>query len=181
MTSQKISAEEIKDLKISSLPTHPTSPRAYGGKGYTAAEMKEAFDKLPLFIIARFNALLDDISREGDGSVAENIKTGIKDSHTLAQLFSDVKGGELSSYLAVGDTNLAEAIAGLGAKHLEYESRISELEGEISNIKSNISEINELLSLYEEFAVELVGILVEHDERLSSLEEGEVSDEQNQI
>ena len=180
MTAQKISAEEIKDLKISSLPTHPNSPRAYGGKGYTANEMKEAFDKLPLFIIARLNALLDDISREGEGSVAENIKTGIKDSHTLARLFSDIKSGEMSSYLAVGKTSLAEALSSLKAKEVEYEAKISDIEGEISKIKSDISAINELFNLYEEFAIELVNILVEHEDRLCALE-GEESDEQDQI
>ena len=68
MTTSKITDSEIESLKISSLPTRPTAPTAFGGQGYTATEMKEAFDKLPLKIIEEFNALIDDI---GKGALAE--------------------------------------------------------------------------------------------------------------
>ena len=68
MTTSKIIDSEIESLKISSLPTRPTAPTAFGGKGYTATEMKEAFDNLPLKIIEKFNALIDDI---GKGALAE--------------------------------------------------------------------------------------------------------------
>ncbi len=62
MTTQKIKNEEIEDMKISSLPTRPNASSAFGGKGYNSSEMKAAFDKLPLFIIERFNKLIDDIA-----------------------------------------------------------------------------------------------------------------------
>ena len=68
MTTSKISDTEIDALKVASLPTRPTAPTAFGGKGYTATEMKEAFDKLPLKIIEEFNALIDDIAT---GALAE--------------------------------------------------------------------------------------------------------------
>lgn len=60
MSSPLIEESEIKDLLVSSLPTRPTAPSAFGGKGYTVSEMKEAFDKLPLFIIEKFNSLIND-------------------------------------------------------------------------------------------------------------------------
>ncbi len=68
MTTSKITDSEIESLKVASLPTRPTAPTAFGGKGYTATEMKEAFDKLPLKIIENFNALIDDIAT---GALAE--------------------------------------------------------------------------------------------------------------
>lgn len=62
MKTQKISESEISTLKVSSLPTRPTAPTSYGGRGYTSLEMKMAFDLLPLFIIERYNALIDELS-----------------------------------------------------------------------------------------------------------------------
>ena len=62
MTTNKITDSEIESLKVGSLPTRPTAPTAFGGRGYTATEMKAAFDKLPLKIIEEFNALIDDIA-----------------------------------------------------------------------------------------------------------------------
>ncbi len=58
----KILPSEIADLKIASLPTRPTAPTTFGGMGYSAADMKAAFDALPLFIIERLNALIDDVA-----------------------------------------------------------------------------------------------------------------------
>ncbi|MBQ8381341.1 MAG: hypothetical protein IJY18_05550 [Clostridia bacterium] len=62
MKTSKITESEIADLKISSLPTRPTAPASFGGRGYTAKDMKAAFDKLPLFIIERLNSVIDDIA-----------------------------------------------------------------------------------------------------------------------
>ena len=67
MNTEKITDSEIEQLKVASLPSRPTAPPSFGGRGYTAKEMKEAFDKLPLFIIARLNSLIDDVYRlEGE-------------------------------------------------------------------------------------------------------------------
>lgn len=62
MTTNKILASEIAELRVASLPARPTAPTAFGGRGYTATQMKEAFDRLPLFIIDRLNALIDEVS-----------------------------------------------------------------------------------------------------------------------
>ena len=61
MNARKILNDEISALKVSSLPNRPSAPVSFGGKGYTAEQIKAAFDKLPLFIIEMFNMLIEDI------------------------------------------------------------------------------------------------------------------------
>lgn len=108
MNTTKILESEISELKISSLPSRPTAPASFGGKGYTAKDMKEAFDRLPLFIIEKFNALIDDISSEGEGAVSSSIKTGIYKDHTLRDLFEDILSGAISTYLSLGEEALGD-------------------------------------------------------------------------
>ena len=108
MNTKRIIADDIEDIKVSSLPSRPTAPAAFGGKGYTASQMKAAFDRLPLFIIERFNSLIDDICAEGEGSLAADIPTGIADGHTLSTLFSDLLNGETAKYLSLGKTSLSQ-------------------------------------------------------------------------
>jgi hypothetical protein len=121
MKATKMLTEEVSPLSVSSLPTHPTAPSGLGGKGYTSADMKAAFDRLPLLIIERFNALIDDISANGEGSLASAVLTGIENGHTLFDLFCDIQSGNLAAYLIVGDKSLS-------AKLAELETRISALE-----------------------------------------------------
>lgn len=106
MNATKITDGELCEAKISSLPTRPTSPTAYGGRGYTATEMKEAFDRLPLLLAERYNLLLDDISALGGGSLADSVPTGLSEEHTLSDLFGDIENGNLASYLKVGNATL---------------------------------------------------------------------------
>ncbi len=108
MNTKKILNSEIDDLKIASLPTRPTAPTAFGGKGYTASDMKAAFDKLPLFIIERFNTLLEDIAAEDESSVIFSIPSGIEDGHTLGSLLRDITTGKFAGYLDVGAESLSE-------------------------------------------------------------------------
>ncbi len=124
MKATKIFSEEIVDLKVASLPTRPTSPQSLGGRGYSSEQMKAAFDKLPLFIVERYNALIDDIKAIGDDSVAGEIKTGIKDRHSLRELFADITSGELAGYLAVLDKTLAVHIAEINERLQALEERI---------------------------------------------------------
>lgn len=125
MNTKKILTDEISDIKVSSLPSRPTAPTAFGGKGYTAAQMKAAFDRLPLFIIERFNMLLDDISSVGDGSISAEIPTGIGDGHTLCQFFTDIESGELAKYLSLGDMTLDEFITAANEKSAIFEEQIA--------------------------------------------------------
>lgn len=83
MKTQKISDSEIESLKIASLPTRPTAPTAFGGKGYTAIEMKQAFDKLPLRIIREFNSLISEIE---NGAVCQRLC----ELEPLASLIADI-------------------------------------------------------------------------------------------
>ena len=110
MKAKKIEKAEIKDILISSLPSRPTAPKSHGGRGYGAAQMKEAFDKLPLYIVARYNELIEAIEEVGDDSLAAAIPSGIKDEHTLKDLFLDVKSGTLATYLTFLGKTLHEHI-----------------------------------------------------------------------
>ena len=101
MTTSKITGSEVQELKISSLPSRPTAPASFGGRGFTARDMKAAFDRLPMLIVERFNQLLDDIEAVGEGSFADAIATGIAQGHTLSTLFEDIGNGNFSGYLTV--------------------------------------------------------------------------------
>jgi hypothetical protein len=101
MITKKITNEELSANTISSLPTRPTAPKAFGGRGYTAGEMKAAFDKLPLLISQRFNQLIDEIEAQPELSIAGSLLTGINDGHTLKALFSDIKDGSFCAYLNI--------------------------------------------------------------------------------
>lgn len=115
MKVTKITNGDIADKTVASLPTRPTLPSAFGGRGLSASEVKEAFDKLPLYIVEKFNGLIDDIRGENGGSIADAIPTGIQDSHTLLELFEDIKNGSFAAYLAVEGGTLAEYLFKLRA------------------------------------------------------------------
>lgn len=124
MNTTKILDSEINDFKIASLPSRPTAPTAFGGKGYTSSEMKAAFDKLSLFIIERFNSLLEDVSSEGEGSLADEIPTGVYDGHTLSRLFADIVSGDMPLYLSMGDESLSDMKVRLCEEIASLEERI---------------------------------------------------------
>ena len=68
--------------------------------------MKEAFDRLPLYIVERFNSLIEDILSLGDDSLIASIPTGIEEGHTLCDLIEDIKSGHLAEYLSIGENSL---------------------------------------------------------------------------
>lgn len=110
---KRISEDDISGMKISALPTRPTAPSAFGGRGYTANDMKEAFDKLPLYLVKKYNELIDAITGFAEESIAYIIPTGISEDHTLGDMINDVRSGAFSRYLSVMDKSLAEHIATL--------------------------------------------------------------------
>lgn len=110
MKAKTVTEAEIAPLRVSSLPTRPTAPAAFGGKGYTAKEMKEAFDRLPELAIERINDLIDDV---GSGELAKSLATGITAAPTLAKLLSDLESGSLASYMGVFGTTLAAYLSKL--------------------------------------------------------------------
>ena len=110
MKAKAVTEAEMAPLRVSSLPTRPTAPAAFGGKGYTAKEMKEAFDRLPELAIERINDLIDDV---GSGELAKSLATGITAAPTLANLLSDLESGSLASYMGVFGTTLAAYLSKL--------------------------------------------------------------------
>ena len=102
MNTKKITKEDIEGISVSDLPTRPTSDYVYGGEGYSSATLKEAFDRLPLYIIESFNSLLDDISRKGEDSLSGTIPTSLEEGHTLCDLFEEIKNGSFASRILVG-------------------------------------------------------------------------------
>lgn len=54
----KITDEQAKAASVASLPTRPTSSAEYGGRGLTAQQMKEAYDKYPALVRKHFNDLI---------------------------------------------------------------------------------------------------------------------------
>lgn len=112
MKTTKITEKEMQPLRVASLPTRPTAPTAFGGRGYTATEMKEAFDKLPCLIIERFNMLLEDVEDRKSG-LAASIPTGITEDHRLKDLFLDILTGALAEYMQVPGGALSEVLISL--------------------------------------------------------------------
>ena len=128
MHTNKITDDEIKDMKVASLPTRPTAPSSFGGRGYTAKEMKEAFDRLPLFIVERLNSLIDDITEDGGASIAKTIETGFFTGHTLSRFFADIKTGAASGYIKVYNKTLAECITEIRQNITEIRKTIEEMQ-----------------------------------------------------
>ncbi len=111
MKTKKVYSSELDEYKVASLPTRPTAPTAFGGSGYSAEKLKQAFDLLPLFVNSRMNDLVDDITALGEDSLAGAIPTGLERDHTLAMLFTDIADGSFASRLNVGGESLAVTIA----------------------------------------------------------------------
>jgi hypothetical protein len=132
MKAKKIQNSDIEHILISSLPTHPTAPRSLGGRGYSASEMKEAFDKLPLYIIEHYNALIGDVHSFGENSLASAVPSGIKDGHTLHNLFEDIKSGELAAYFGILGKSLLSHLITIYAEidALKNKIEVTESKGE---------------------------------------------------
>lgn len=128
MKAKKILNSDIEHIMISSLPTHPTAPRAYGGMGFGATEMKEAFDKLPLYIVEEYNKLISDVRNFGEDSLAAAIPTGIKDGHNLHNLFEDVKSGELAAYFGILGKSLLSHLITIYAEIDKLKDKIAKQE-----------------------------------------------------
>ena len=113
MKTTKITESELAAKGVTSLPTRPNAPTAFGGTGLTAAELKAAFDALPILIAERLNLLIDDISAEHGAGITSLIRTGIDTSHTLKELLDDIKGGAFITYLRAPDGSVADYLLSL--------------------------------------------------------------------
>ena len=108
MKTTKITATEQNERTVASLPTHPTA-ESYQGAAMTPTELKQSFDRLPLLLTERFNALLDDIAATPSESISTIIKTGIS-NRTLYNMFVDITSGSFASYMKVNGKSLYEEI-----------------------------------------------------------------------
>lgn len=122
MNTKPILSSEIASLKISALPSRPTAPVTFGGRGYTAGQMKAAFDALPLYIIERLNALIEELESEDFSSVLLNAPTGLGEGHALGDLLRDIRSGAFANYLIVEDRTLPGALEELSLRLLDLES-----------------------------------------------------------
>ena len=108
MNTKKITESEIAPLTIASLPTRPTAPTAFGGKGLTSTEMKEAFDRLPMLAITRLNELIDDITT---GQITNAIPVFVSDNiSTLEELIEGIEDGNLAGAIMVLGAPLSTCI-----------------------------------------------------------------------
>ncbi len=137
MKAKTILYDDIADIRISFLPSHPTAPRALGGMGYSSKEMKAAFDKLPLYIIERYNALIEDIGDVGEDSLAAAVPTGIKKRHTLSNLFDDIVSGELATYFNIFGESLISHLIGIKNDIDSLKTKVNDLEKLITGAPNN--------------------------------------------
>ncbi len=106
MTIRKISEEEVRAHWIQRLPDAPSRQSRFGASGLSAAEMKAAYDALPLCIVEHFNELVSVIE---EGRLAEWI-TGAE-GRSLAAFLSDVGSGALADYLTLDGERSLRALA----------------------------------------------------------------------
>ena len=97
MSIRKITDEEIRNAQIEgNLPNRPTQKSLYPDNTLTAEEVKAAFDKLPKLIAARYNEVVSLILGENGQTIQDKIHTGIREGHTLKDLFQDIINGNFS-------------------------------------------------------------------------------------
>lgn len=117
MSITKITQSELQKLKVASLPARPNASGSFGGLGYTSAELRAAFDRLPELLVSRYNALVEAIGETGDGSLASSVPTGIEGAdgtaYTLADLLRHISDGTFITYLKVGESYLDLVLASL--------------------------------------------------------------------
>ena len=119
---EKIKPETVETLGVRALPTTPTAQGNSGG--YSSAEVKQAFDRLTVHVIEKYNLLIDAIHAKGSASVMAEMPTGLSEGHTLQQLIEDITCGNLAAYLTVGERSLIEEIAELRARITALEESV---------------------------------------------------------
>ena len=164
MKATKITSAEIAPIKVAALPSRPTAPTAFGGRGYSASDMKAAFDRLPLFIADRLNLLIDDIR---DGEVLEGIPSGISEGHTVKELVGDVTSGRMAAYLTVLGEPLTEVIQQLRESIRRGEADDSDLRTLIDGTISVIGEMSDCIGESYDKAVSVGEESVARDAEIS--------------
>ena len=114
MSIQKITRDEEASLGVSSLPNRPSAPSLYSGEAMTASELRAAFDRLPLLVAERLNALIDATGLYEEGKEADTlaalIATRLAEGHSLEDLFADIGSGAFAGYLSVGESGVLQDV-----------------------------------------------------------------------
>lgn len=125
---EKITEEEIRSLGVSSLPRSPSAPSLYGGRSMDSVALRAAFDRLPVCIARKVNAIIDGLGLAGEEGerVAALLATGLFEGHSLEDLFGDIRSGRLSAYLTFEDgETLADKAVRWKALHGEAVKRLT--------------------------------------------------------
>ena len=75
MSLQEITQRELTANGVVSMPTRPNASREFGGRSYTPAQLKEAFDRLPRLVAERYNELVRQVE-SGDLAEALQVQVG---------------------------------------------------------------------------------------------------------
>lgn len=118
MSVQKIKDSEIDERLIANLPTRPNAPTALGGKGYSAADLKAAFDSLPTLIAARYNELIDDLTNEDGSEAIRGAYTGVE-GETVGMLLDGMKDGTILDKILIDEEILSAYLRTLKAEIAE--------------------------------------------------------------
>jgi len=146
---EKITAKELHEHSIATLPSRPSLPSLYSGRSLSAKELREAFDKLPHLLAERFNGLIESLGlyKEGEAldSFSEALATGIREGHSLSDLFADIKNGALCEYMSAdGEHTLAQVLASLserlddGIRYVVEEVGLGDIVSEVEGINGNL-------------------------------------------
>ncbi|GEM_PF-5346413 len=157
-----IQPEDIASLKVSSLPSRPTAPASFGGLGYTATDLKAAFDRLPLFLVGKLNTLISEVTSLSASLSALTTRVGTVEATDTAQ------NGRLTAAESDVDsltTDLATASSALsaqGARLSVAESAVGTLSAQLSTLLSSVSALTQRVTTAE-------GTIVSHTGTLSTL------------
>ena len=105
MDKYLITDSEIKAAQVQgNLSDRPTQKTLYSGATLTPDQIKAVYDKLPKLIAQKFNKFIKIIpgvtdNNRDDDSLAAMILTGIREGHTLKDLFEEIETGLLVEYL----------------------------------------------------------------------------------
>ena len=75
--------------------------------------MKDAFDRLPLYLAGKFNELLEDIEAEGEDSIAYAIKIGLGENISLRDFINWFSTGQILAFIPAGGESLAAFLTDL--------------------------------------------------------------------
>ena len=168
---------DIKQVKMSVVPTRPNSESLYGTSAMTADQLKKRMDALALLAVEKVNALINYL-KTSDFADDVKFKHGNEEitlSAFATKLLSDIKNGALSEYLMVksGDetVTLDHKLVAIGAEISTLTDIFAQLLEESKATSERLDNISE--SIKSDIAAEIESALDELDEYANNLYGGE--------